>query len=420
MPKQIVEQAKLTESVNKKTGKILVDILTPGVGSSGYYSPEVVAEAADLVQPGTKMFIDHPTDVEAMERPIRSVKDIAAVFTEGARWDPARGEAGALVAEAQVVPAWIETMDVIQGAIGTSIRGSATDIVEGTRPDGTTGRIIEGLHAIDSVDFVTSAGRGGSFALMESASPSRVHARAIGHGISEATVNDTREALQTVLRDTYGAEKTYVWVRDFDETNVWFEIEAPDDSGIFAQTYSMSDSGAALSGDRTEVQVKTTYVPVTRPGSNNTTKESEEDTIMGNISIEEAEHRRLLEEAGRVGELQKENAALTAQNTELKESAAAASRDKAAGSIVEAKVEAAESDVEFTKLERVGLMANLPVTEAGELDTEAFTKRVEEAIAEKAVANGDGVVTGNGGLKVAEDGDPWSQIDEHLNIKKGA
>ncbi|HEY0889364.1 MAG TPA: hypothetical protein VGE38_07125 [Nocardioides sp.] len=388
MPKRIAEQATLVESVDKKTGRILVDIVTPGVGSSGYYSPEVCEAAAGLVTVGTQMFIDHPTDAEEMERPIRSVKDIAAVFTEPARWDPDRGEAGSLVAEAQVVPAWVETMEVIQGAIGVSLRGSATDIVEGERPDGSRGRIVEGLHAIDSVDFVTRAGRGGAFSLLESARPSRVNHRAVGHGLEEATVNDTREALQTTLRDAYAGDKTYVWVRDFDDSTVWFEVEGEgDDNGIYAQAYSAD--GTELSGDRTEVRVQTTYVPVTRPDSNTpTTEESQEDT-MGKIQIEESEHTRLTEKAGRVDALESENATLKAEKAALEEGRAADQRRARAMDLIR------EHEHAFTPLEAKGLVAELPVKE-GVLDEEAFGTQLAEHAAAAAQAKGAGTVTGFG------------------------
>jgi hypothetical protein len=393
MPKPLREQATLIESVDKKTGKILVNIITPGLGSSGYYSPEVCEAAAGLVTAGTKMFLDHPTDTEVAERPVRSVKDIAAVFTESARWDPDHGEAGALVAEARVVPSWIETMEVIQGAIGVSIYGSATDIVEGD-VDGRRLPIVEGLHAIDSVDFVTRPGRGGAFALMESANPVRVRERALDRGVAEATVNDTREALQTVLRDTYGGEKTYVWVRDFDDTTVWFEVEAEADNGIFAQSYAMSDdTGASLSGDRTEVQVQTKYVPVTRPDSNTPTTESQEDT-MPKIQIEESEHTRLTETAGRVDALESENVTLKVENTQLREEKADTARRTAARKIVE------DSDGVFDELQVRGLLADLPATEAGELDAEKFTTTVAEAAAKQKVAAGAGRVGFGGSTDV--------------------
>jgi hypothetical protein len=381
MPKPLREQATLVESVDKKTGKILVDIITPGDGTSGYYSPEVCEAAAGLVTAGTKMFLDHPTEAEEYERPVRSVKDIAAVFTESARWDPNRGPAGSLVAEARVVPAWIDTMDVIQGAIGVSIYGSATDIVEG-EIDGRRTKIVEGLHAIDSVDFVTRPGRGGAFALMESANPVRVRERALRRGVAEATVNDTREALQTVLRDAYGGDKVYVWVRDFDETTVWFEIEDGEDSGVFGQPYTSSDGAVALSGDRTEVRVSTTYVPVNTRPDDPATKESEEDT-MPKIQIEESEHTRLTETAGRVPTLESERDTAVAERDTARRDLAV---ERATG---RARALIGESEHVFSELEADALVADLPLVEAEDaqvLDETAFGERITEAAKKSAAA----------------------------------
>ncbi|NUS58902.1 MAG: hypothetical protein HOV66_29210, partial [Streptomycetaceae bacterium] len=232
----------------KKSGRMLVQFISPGWGSSGYYSPQVLEQAAaDVVIPaGTHMYADHPTETENLERPVRSIKDLMGVTTQDAHL----AEDGALVGEVQVVPQWREFVEDVAGAIGVSIRGDATDITEG-EAEGRTGRIIEGLAHVASVDFVTRAGRGGRvLSVLESA---RVNRRAIDHGVAEATVNDTREALQTALRDTYGADRvgqspaTYVWVRDFDDTHVWFKVDGPNDngspSGLFEQTYSQSDSG---------------------------------------------------------------------------------------------------------------------------------------------------------------------------------
>lgn len=303
MPKQVRETAAITEAAAaeaKKSGRMEVQFISPGWGSSGYYSAEVLeAAAADKVIPaGTHMYADHPTDTEFYERPERSIKDLMAVTTEDARL----GSDGALVGEVQVVPAWRELVETVRDAIGVSIRGSATDIVEG-EAEGRRGGIIEGLVApVASVDFVTRAGRGGKvLAVLESA---RANQRALGHGIDESTVNDTREELQSVLRDAYGGDQRWIYVRDFDDTTVWFDVG---DDGIWGQTYSTSDGGAVeLTGERTEVRVSTTYVPATRSDSTTTTtKESQEDD-MGKIQIEESEHSELTEKAGRVDALEAE------------------------------------------------------------------------------------------------------------------
>lgn len=387
MPKQLRETATITEKAAadaKSTGRMLVEFITPGWGSSGYYSPEVLeAAATDVVIPkGTHMYADHPTDTEDHERPGRSIKDLMAVTTEDARLS----ETGSLVGEVQVVPAWKDLVETVRDHIGVSIRGSATDIVEG-EAEGRRGGIIEGLVApVLSVDFVTRAGRGGKvLQVLESAAANH---RALGHGVEEATVNDTREALQTALRDAYAGDKTYVWVRDFDDSTVWFEVEGEgEDNGIYAQAYA--GDGTTLSGDRTEVRVQTTYVPVTRPDSNTpTTEESQEDT-MGKIQIEESVHTELTEKAGRVDALESENATLKAENGQLKEGAAVTARRSRAMDLIR------EHEHAFSPLEAKGLVAELPLKE-GALDEEAFATQLAEHAATAARAGGAGTVSGFG------------------------
>lgn len=388
MPKRLTVQASITEAAAaaaKDTGRMPVQFISPGWGSSGYYSPDVIAEAAEtkFIPAGTHMYADHPTDAEDAERPGRSIKDLMAVVVEDAHLS----DDGALVGEVDVVPAWRDLLETVRDHIGVSIRGSATDIVEG-EAEGRRGRIIEGLMApCLSVDFVTKAGRGGKvLPVLESAAANQ---RAIAHGVAEATVNDTREALQTALRDAYAGDKTWVYVRDFDDSTVWFEIEGDgDDNGIYAQAYA--SDGASLSGDRTEVRVQTTYVPVTRPDSTNpTTEESQEDT-MGKIQIEESEHTRLTEKAGRVDALESENATLKAEKAALEEGRAADQRRARAMDLIR------EHDHAFTPLEAKGLVVELPLTESGDFDETKFGEQLAEHAAAAAQAGGAGRITSMG------------------------
>lgn len=402
MPLQVHETATITEAAAaaaKKTGHMLIQFISPGWGSSGYYSPDVLeAAATDKVIPaGTHMYADHPTETEDIERPVRSIKDLMAVTTEDAHL----AEDGALVGEVQVVPQWRDLVETVKDSIGVSIRGSATDIVEG-EAEGRKGGLIEGLVApVMSVDFVTRAGRGGKvLSVLESAAANR---RAIGHGVEEATVNDTREALQTALRDTYGAERvgqtaaTYVWVRDFDASKVWFEVDGPgSDSGLYEQIYTQTDGGAvALSGDRTEVRVRTTYVPVTRPDSTTPTTEADQEVTMGNIQVEESEHKRLVEQAGRVDELTKELDTVKAENSDLKEADTRRTRADRARTLVGER--AVEAGVTFTEREVKGFLADITVTEDGTFDEEAFKTLVDEDAAAKRKGAGEGLVSGFGG-----------------------
>jgi hypothetical protein len=393
MPKPLHETAAITEaaaSAAKKTGRMLIQFISPGWGSSGYYSTEVLEQAATdgVIPAGTHMYADHPTEAEDIERPVRSIKDLMAVTTEAAHVS----DDGALVGEVQVVPAWRDLVETVKDSIGVSIRGSATDIVEG-EAEGRTGGVIEGLVApVLSVDFVTRAGRGGKvLQVIESAAANR---RAIGRGIEEATVNDTREALQTLLRDAHATAKdTWLWVRDFDDTTVWFELEgsgAGDAAGIYGQTYTEDDGLVTLTGDRTEVRVVTKYVPATRPDEKKTTaKESEEDT-MPKIQIEESEHSRLVEQAGRVETLESErDTAVQERDNAIAERDSDRRRARAMDLI-------REHEHPFTPLEAKGLVAELPLTESGDFDEEKFGTQLTEHAATVKAAAGEGRISGMG------------------------
>lgn len=152
------------------TGRLLVQLITPGWGSTGYYTPEVLQEAASeqLFAAGTHMYLDHPTFTESVERPTRSVRDLAGVLVEDAVWD---GQA--LVAQARVFDTYRHTIAELADTIGVSVRGSA-EVSEG-EAEGRRGRIVERIDEVASVDFVTKAGRGGRIIeVLESAAPARV------------------------------------------------------------------------------------------------------------------------------------------------------------------------------------------------------------------------------------------------------
>lgn len=115
---------------------------------------------------------------------------------------------------------------------------------------------------------------------------------------------------------------------------------------------------------------------------------------MGTIQVDEAEHGRLSEAAGRVPTLESE------RDTERQRADAAearlAERDRvdAARTIIDAR--ATEAGVTFTALETRGLLAQLPVAESGDLDEATFTTSVDEQAAAKAQEAGAGHVRGFG------------------------
>lgn len=143
--------------------RIRVTLLTPGQGSSGFYPPETLEAAArDKTFPkGTHMMIDHPTQTEQYDRPERSVRDLAAVLTTDATWN-----GSALTAEAQVFPQFADLITALEGVIGVSIRAQGE--IEPSTVNGQPVRRITRLTNAESVDFVTKAGRGGTYEVLES------------------------------------------------------------------------------------------------------------------------------------------------------------------------------------------------------------------------------------------------------------
>lgn len=401
MPKPLRERGRLLEAAAGSTRR-KVQIITPGWGSSGYYSAAVLERAATekVIPAGTHMYLNHASETERHDRPERDVEKIAAVLVEDAVWDGSR-----LLGEADIMGPHAELIDSLAPYIGVSISGSATDITVG-EAEGRTGPIIEGLAHVDSVDFVTHAGRGG-MVLLESARPSLVNALAVAKGVTEATANETREQLQQQLRDLLGGENSWVWVRDFDDTTVWYEHETPDDSGTYALGYESDDNGAiTLAGTPTEVRASTTYVPVNPAGqsTSTTTQESKEDTMP---QIEEARLRQLEADAGRVPTLESERDTAVTERDTAREELATERRTTRATRLIGERAEHAK--VEFTALEVRGLLADLPVTD-GALDEAAFTTAVDEATQAKTAGITSSGVTGFGASapsgEVAESGRP--------------
>lgn len=77
------------------------------------------------------------------------------------------------------------------------------------------------------------------------------------------SANQLRESLTSTVRDAYGAERTWVWIRDFDADWVVFEVEDEEHAvSLYRQSYSASGAVITLSGDAEPVAVRVTYVPV--------------------------------------------------------------------------------------------------------------------------------------------------------------
>lgn len=151
-------------STQLSKGVYEVCLINPGLGSSGYYSPEVLKESGPKAFPtNTKSFVDHATEEERWNRPARSVLDILGVITGDAYWKDEGFQGPGLYGKLTVRPSLIQLVDEIKGYVGMSI--SAQAVSEwGDMPNGEQAPIIQELIAFpfNSVDIVTVAGRGGA------------------------------------------------------------------------------------------------------------------------------------------------------------------------------------------------------------------------------------------------------------------
>ncbi|UVY83801.1 hypothetical protein NLU66_16565 [Brachybacterium sp. NBEC-018] len=389
----------ITESTGTATprqGRMLVQIITPGVGSSGVYpAPVVEAAAAARVFPaGTHMYADHPSLSEAQDRPERSIKDLAGVLTTDAYWDGT-----ALVAEAKTYEPWTTVLAQMHDSIGVSIRASAR--VEESDDQGrpVIAELVEGI----SVDFVTHAGRGGKvLQVLESA---RQVQETLPGGL---VASDLEQRLDAAVGDDS-------WVQDFTDEWIVYRTYMDGDGHLVQQSYSTdADGRVTLTGTPQRVSRRVTYDAQDLPSTSAGIAERKEPT-MAQIQIDEAEHKRLNEAADKLAatEAERESAVKRAEEAEAKLVAANEAADAAH---VDRIIAAAGAD--FTALEAKGLRVDMPVSE-GRLDVTAFEKTVAEAAAEKRAAAGEGRPTGVGPVTESTDMTE-ADADAALGIEKGA
>ena len=360
---QITEAATIKDT--STSGRMLVRLIDAGQGSSGYYPASTLQAAAEsgVFGRGLHLYADHPGEAERLDRPERSIRDIAGVLTEDARYDD---DSQALVAEARVFGAWAPVLAEMHDVIGLSIRAAAE--VSVGEHDGRPVTIVDRIVEAQSVDFVTRAGRGGKvLSLLESARPVR-----------EAMSSDVEHALELLFINDDSS-----WVVDHDPDAKFVIYRRDRRTWRTAYSYDPATGTATLDPAPVEVRRVVTYVP-TQPtqnvpapaGQTTTTQESREDTMP---QIEEARLRQLEEDAGRVQQLTESVTKLT---TERDDALAAAEAARATVITAQAAAQVAESGHKFTRLEKRGLMLDLPVTEAGGLDVEAMKARISEAVAE--------------------------------------
>jgi len=373
MPQRITEAQTLTVSEASTPGRVMLQLITPGWGSSGYYSPTVLENAAteQVFPAGTHVYFDHPSESERHDRPERSVRDLAMVLDEDATYT-----GGALVAEANVIGPYRElvTDPVFMEAVGMSIRAAAdTTIGEAEGRKGTlVTQLIEGV----SVDLVTRAGRGGRILAAVESARSLKESRNVGQWVESQIHRDF-----TVMADDMAAQGRLTRDERIGLSNAIgdalaaFVASLEDNQPHLYQRDPWDEPedapGTAAIGEATP------NVPA--PAGQSTATESEE-TNMATTQIEESHLAALRQDAERVPTLESERDTATARAEAAEARLAAFERREA----IDRVVESVEGHHTLNALERRGITAD--AMQGDELDEDALRTAVEAAVADRAAA----------------------------------
>ena len=202
-----------------KAGLLIdVHIISPGWGSSGYYSEKVLQKAcADGVYPeGMHMHIDHPTRQAEKDQPARTIKGespLAAVLTIPGHYDSKGWDGPGVYAQARVMPQFEADIKAMDGHIGIShyVSGEA----EAGEAEGRKGPIITELIAdeLNTVDFVTVPGAGG-------------HYRTLGEALADLRIREASAVPDNPSGYKIGrdAANCNVTKRDFPDSMSFIEI----------------------------------------------------------------------------------------------------------------------------------------------------------------------------------------------------
>lgn len=323
----LIREATGTATANK--GQLLLQLITAGEGTSGDYSPEMLeATAQSRVAPkGTHCYIDHAAAYRRGPNGERSIRDLACVTDEDARYDPATQ---ALVAKATLIGADAEMVKEIAPHIGVSISGTA---IVGPPREGGHRPVVKRITSLESIDFVSRAGRGGAILqILESAGL---------RTFTEAASSDREDQLDRVIRDAYHRPDRDQWahVRDFDETRrlVWYRVG----DTLWQESWvpTGDDHAVALAGGRIEVRAVTQYIPVSGGQGSDATESAQPNPKEAAhvVDITEAELAELRAQAAHTAALESERDAAITERDELRtQRAVEATRTQARARVFEA------------------------------------------------------------------------------------
>ena len=228
---KILEQGGGASSATGARARIT--IISPGQGSSGYYPPETIAEAAPLFTKGKHMYLDHAMRSELADRGTRSLGDLIAVFESDAELTPS----GALVADVKIMPQWREFIREAYPYIGVSIAADGEMDADGN---------ITRLTAVESVDFVTKAGRGGKVeALLESALPPN-NPTPKEEPVSVITLTESEHKALTEAADANAANTNKIAKLEAQITELQAELEKEKAKATVAESEAVAAKESAV------------------------------------------------------------------------------------------------------------------------------------------------------------------------------
>jgi hypothetical protein len=182
----------LREGKTKDTFKVV--LITPGKGSSGYYSEEMLKTyGPDAFPANSHSYIDHLNKPDE----VRSTEKMIGVYPEGAYWEDGVG----LVAELKPFSHYKQFVKEVAPYAGFSIFAQGSGQVE--ELDGEEVFMVEELvpHVMNSVDLVSYAGRGGHLAenLLREAMKSTHSESSAGTDKKEADMATLEESAQALV-----------------------------------------------------------------------------------------------------------------------------------------------------------------------------------------------------------------------------
>lgn len=361
MAEKFSEFTPLFERAVRRDGTMSLKIIQPGWGSSGYYPKNVIERDIPKVFPaGTKMFWNHATASEEMERPEGDLRNLAAVTVSDPIWLESGPNGPGMYADARPFAGYAGVIDEIGGHIGVSIRGMGRHTTG--EMEGKNGRIIQEIAAGKSVDFVTEPGAGGAIVQIFESAP------------NAGKLPDPHSDIETFLSEAGRV------LSKANETKLKAALEQLTAVLSLLDSEQVSEAG----GDVRAQTIKESDM-------------SEQELKEAQTALAEAKKARAAAEA-QLGKLQ--------ERLVLSEA-----KDFVAAQLKEAGL----PDVTVARLKRA-LVSNPPVKD-GALDVELFKTSVETAVTEAkaeiaALLGKDGRVTGNGeGSAAADDGGEQPTIE---------